>query len=66
MNKEKRARLDANGWRYGAATDFLKLTSEDVASVERKLAKNRARRTTQDSPVASEKGLAPSKKQRNQ
>jgi hypothetical protein len=65
MNKEQRARREASGWRYGSATDFLVLTSEDATSVERKLAKNRARRTTQDSPVASEKGLPPSKKERN-
>ena len=38
MNKTKRARLEAKGWRIGSAADFLKLTPEEAAFVETKLA----------------------------
>jgi predicted XRE-type DNA-binding protein len=38
MHKNKRARLEANGWRFGDAADFLALTSEEAALVETKLA----------------------------
>jgi hypothetical protein len=38
MNKTKRARLEARGWRIGSASDFLNLTPEEAAFVETKLA----------------------------
>ena len=38
MNKSKRARLEAHGWRVGNATDFLELCVEESALVETKLA----------------------------
>jgi len=38
MNKGKRARLEAHGWRVGNAKDFLELSSEEAALVETKLA----------------------------
>ena len=38
MNKAKRARLEAKGWRIGSAADFLELTPEEAAFVETKLA----------------------------
>ena len=50
MKKSKRARLEAHGWRFGSAADFLELTSEEAAFVETKLALSqslRNRRTTQ-------------------
>ena len=37
MKKSKRARLEAHGWRFGSAADFLTLTSEEAAFVETKL-----------------------------
>ena len=50
MNKAKRARLEAKGWRIGSTADFLELTPEEAAFVETKLALTetlRERRTTQ-------------------
>lgn len=38
MDKTKRSRLEAAGWRVGDSTDFLELTSEEAAFVELKLA----------------------------
>jgi ribosome-binding protein aMBF1 (putative translation factor) len=50
MKKNKRARLEAHGWRVGDTADFLDLTSEEAALVETKLALSgsvRERRTKQ-------------------
>jgi predicted XRE-type DNA-binding protein len=38
VDKTKRSRLEAAGWRVGDSTDFLELTSEEAAFVELKLA----------------------------
>lgn len=38
MDKTKRTRLEAAGWRAGDAPDFLELTAEEAAFVELKLA----------------------------
>ena len=38
MHKNKRARLEAHGWRVGDATDFLALSPEEAALIETKLA----------------------------
>ncbi len=38
MNKNKRARLEARGWRVGNASEFLDLSAEEAALVETKLA----------------------------
>ncbi|MDP2401513.1 MAG: helix-turn-helix domain-containing protein [Actinomycetota bacterium] len=38
MDKTKRTRLEAAGWRVGDASDFLELTAEETAFVELKLA----------------------------
>ena len=38
MDKQKMKRLEAAGWRVGAATDFLELTPEEAEYVEVKLA----------------------------
>ncbi len=45
MKKTKRAALEAHGWRVAAAKDFLKLTPEESAFVETKLARSRTLRT---------------------
>ena len=51
MKATKRARLEAHGWRVGSAAEFLKLTPEEAAFVETKLALSRcvrSRRTAQN------------------
>ena len=42
MHRNKRARLEAHGWRFGDAADFLALRSEEAALVETKLALSRS------------------------
>jgi len=37
MRDEKRKRLEAKGWRFGTAKDFLRLTDEEVEYIELKL-----------------------------
>ena len=37
MNAEKRKRLEATGWRFGSAADFLGMTPQEEAYVELKL-----------------------------
>jgi len=34
MNADKRRRLEAQGWKFGSAQDFLNLTDEDVEFIE--------------------------------
>ena len=41
MDKAKRERLEAGGWKVGTAADFLELTSEEMALIEIKLALSR-------------------------
>ncbi|MBE0477252.1 MAG: helix-turn-helix domain-containing protein [Coriobacteriia bacterium] len=38
MDKTKRSRVEAAGWRVGTTTEFLQLTPEEAAFVELKLA----------------------------
>jgi predicted XRE-type DNA-binding protein len=37
MDKEKKARLEARGWRVGSAEDFLGLTPEEAAYIDLRL-----------------------------
>ncbi len=37
MDKAKRKRLEARGWRVGTASDFLELSAEEAALVEMKV-----------------------------
>jgi DNA-binding transcriptional regulator YiaG len=37
MDKKKKARLEAGGWRVGSAAEFLDLSAEEAAFVELKL-----------------------------
>jgi hypothetical protein len=37
MDKEKKARLEAHGWRVGSTQEFLGLTSEETAYIELRL-----------------------------
>ena len=45
MNKTKRSRLKARGWRVGSANDFLGLSPEEAALVETRLALSKALRS---------------------
>ena len=50
MDKHKRTKLEARGWKIGTTAEFLDLTPEEAAFVETKLALShslRARRTKQ-------------------
>ena len=50
MRKTKQRKLEATGWQVGSASEFLKLSPEEAALVETKLALSaalRARRTAQ-------------------
>jgi antitoxin YefM len=38
MNLEKQKKLEANGWHIGTVQEFLGLTDEEAAFIERKLA----------------------------
>lgn len=37
MRKDKRRRLEAKGWKFGTAQEFLQLTAEEAAYVELKV-----------------------------
>lgn len=41
MDKAKREKLEANGWKAGTVEDFLELTPEEAALIEIKLALSR-------------------------
>ena len=45
MNKTKRTRVEARGWRVGSAKDFLGLSPEEAALVETRLALSKALRS---------------------
>ena len=50
MNRTKRTRLEARGWRVGSAKEFLELSPEEAALVETRVALShalRARRLAQ-------------------
>ena len=58
MKKSKRARLEAHGWRFGSAADFLALTTEEAASVETKLALSQTLRNRRTAQHLSQSALA--------
>ena len=58
MKKSKRARLEAAGWRFGSAADFLKLTAEEAAFVETKLALSQSLRKRRTAQRLSQAALA--------
>jgi transcriptional regulator with XRE-family HTH domain len=58
MKKKKQARLEAHGWRFGSAQDLLKLTSEEAAFVETKLALSRSLRDWRTAQRLSQSALA--------
>jgi predicted XRE-type DNA-binding protein len=44
MNERKRKKLEAAGWIFGSTVDFLRLTPEETAFIEMKLAMSRCLR----------------------
>jgi hypothetical protein len=42
MNRAKKKRLQANGWKIGNTADFLNLSDEEIAYIEIKLALSKA------------------------
>ena len=58
MKSTKRARLEAHGWRVGSAAEFLKLTPEEAAFVETKLALSRSVRIRRTAQNISQSALA--------
>ena len=44
MDKSKKKRLEAKGWKVGSVTEFLDLTPEEAALIEIKLALSRSLR----------------------
>ncbi len=58
MKKSKRATLEAHGWRFGSAADFLELTPEEAAFVETKLALSQSVRDRRRAQGLSQAALA--------
>ncbi len=58
MNKVKRKALEAKGWKFGTAEDFLGLSPEEVAYIEMKLALGKQLRAERQSQRLSQKALA--------
>lgn len=48
MDKAKRRRLEARGWRVGTASDFLGLSAQESALVEMKVSLNQALRARRE------------------
>ncbi len=58
MDTLKRQRLEAAGWRVGDGTDFLELSSEEVAFIEMKLSLSKRLRELRLSQKLSQESLA--------
>ena len=58
MDKAKRKRLEAKGWRVGTARDFLRLSPEEVALVEMKVRLSHALRARREARGLSQVALA--------
>lgn len=58
MQKRKRAKLEAHGWRVGSAAEFLGLTPEEAAFVETKLALSQSLRERRTAQHLSQAALA--------
>jgi DNA-binding transcriptional regulator YiaG len=58
MKKTRRAALEAQGWRIGAAADFLDLTPEEAAFIETKLALSQSVRDRRVAQGLSQAALA--------
>ncbi len=58
MQANKRAKLEASGWKIGTTADFLNLTSDESAYIEMKLALSRSLRERRLSKKFSQIELA--------
>ncbi len=58
MDKAKRKRLEARGWRVGTATDFLGLSAEEAALVQMKVSLSQALRARREARGLSQVALA--------
>jgi ribosome-binding protein aMBF1 (putative translation factor) len=58
MKKSKQARLQAKGWRFGSAAEFLELTDEEASFVETKLALSNSLRDRRAAQNLSQAALA--------
>ena len=58
MDKAKRKRLEARGWRVGTASDFLRLSAEEAALIEMKLNLSQALRARREARGLSQVALA--------
>ncbi len=58
MDKAKRKRLEARGWRVGTASEFLGLSAEEAALVEMKVSLSQALRARREARGLSQVALA--------
>jgi len=58
VKQSKRQKLERNGWRVGAASDFLGLSAEESAYIEMKLALSDALREEREKKKLSQVQLA--------
>ena len=58
MDKAKRNRLEARGWRVGTASDFLRLSPEEAALVQMKVSLSQALRARREARGLSQVALA--------
>ena len=58
MDKAKRKRLEARGWRVGTASDFLGLSAEETALVEMKVSLSQGLRARREARGLSQVALA--------
>lgn len=58
MRKDKRMRLEAKGWKFGTAKDFLNLSEEESAYIELKIRLSEALRQRRQDKGLSQVDLA--------
>jgi ribosome-binding protein aMBF1 (putative translation factor) len=58
MDKTKRKRLEARGWRVGTASEFLRLSAEEAALIEMKVSLSQALRARREARGLSQVALA--------
>ena len=58
MNKNKQTKLEAKGWKISSATDFLNLSSQEIALIEMKLSLSRSLKERRTKQRLSQEGLA--------
>jgi ribosome-binding protein aMBF1 (putative translation factor) len=58
MRKDKRIRLEAQGWKFGTAKDFLSLSEEESAYIELKIRLSEALRQRRQEKGLSQVDLA--------